>query len=143
MEALSDIGTGLVSGLAYGVVGIVVFVLGYFALDLVTPGKLGDIVYIDRSSNAALVVASGLLAVGTIVTTAILTSEEGILAGLLSTFGYGLLGVVLVAFSFMVIDWVTPGDLGAMLMDTQPHPAVYVTVAAHVSVGAIVAAAIS
>lgn len=143
MEALSDIGTGLVSGLAYGVVGIVVFVLGYFALDLVTPGRLGDIVYIQRSGNAALVVASGLLAVGTIVTTAILTSEDGILAGLLSTFGYGLLGVVLVAFSFLVIDWITPGDLGAMLMDAQPHPAVYVTVAAHVSIGAIVAAAIS
>lgn len=143
MEALGDIGASMVAGLAYGIAGIVVFVLGYLALDLVTPGRLGEIVYVHRSRNAALVVASGLLAVGIIVTTAILTSEEGILAGLVSTLGYGVLGVVLVAASFVIIDRLTPGDLGAMLTDTQPHPAVYVTVAAHVSVGAIVAAAIS
>lgn len=143
MEALGDIGASMVAGLAYGVVGIVVFVLGYVALDLVTPGRLGEIVYVHRSPNAALVVASGLLAVGIIVTTAILTSEEGIVAGLVSTLGYGVLGVVLVAASFVVIDRLTPGDLGAMLTDTRPHPAVYVTVAAHLSVGAIVAAAIS
>jgi uncharacterized membrane protein YjfL (UPF0719 family) len=143
METLNDLAFGLLSGLAYGLVGIVLLGLGYLALDLVTPGRLGDVVYRQRSANAALVVASGVLAIGTIVTTAIVTSDDAFVRGLSNVAGYGLLGVVLLAVSFLVVDRLTPGDLGEMLMDTERHPAALITAAAHLAVGAIVAAAIA
>jgi uncharacterized membrane protein YjfL (UPF0719 family) len=143
METLVDLSRGLLSGLAYGLTGIALLALGYVALDLVTPGRLGEIVYVRRCLNAAVVVASGLIAIGAIVTTAIAVSDDAFLRGLGSVVGYGLLGVVLLALAFVIVDRLTPGDLGAMLTDPQPHPAVYITAAAHLAVGAIVAAAIS
>jgi hypothetical protein len=89
METLNDLAFGLLSGLAYGLAGIVLLGLGFIALDLVTPGKLGDIVFNDRNPDAALVVASGVLAIGTIVTTAIVTSDDAFLRGLSNVPGTG------------------------------------------------------
>jgi uncharacterized membrane protein YjfL (UPF0719 family) len=143
METLNDLAFGLLSGLAYGLAGIVLLGLGFIALDLVTPGKLGDIVFNDRNPDAALVVASGVLAIGTIVTTAIVTSDDAFLRGLSNVAGYGLLGVVLLGISFLVVDKLTPGDLGQMLMDAERHPAALITAASHLAVGAIIAAAIA
>lgn len=140
-----DLGSEVLSAAAYGLVGIALMTVGYLAVDLLTPGRLGDLVYAERNRNAAILVASGALAIGTIVTTAILTSEseDGLGAGLLSAGVYGLLGVVLLSVSFVVVDLLTPGKLGELVTHPEPHPAVYVTAATHVAVGAIVAAAIS
>lgn len=133
------------AGLAYGLVGIVLMAIGYGAIDLLTPGKLGDLVYVHRNRNAAILVSSGTLAVGLIATTAILTSESqlGLGIGLGTTLGYGLLGIVLLSLSFLVVDVLTPGKLGAIVVDDHPHPAVYVSAATHLAVGAVVSAAIS
>jgi uncharacterized membrane protein YjfL (UPF0719 family) len=140
---LIDMVAGLGAGLAYALVGIVLLVLGFIALDLVTPGNLRTIVWVERSWNASLVVASGVVAIGAIVTTAIVTSEDEFLRGLSSAGGYGLLGVVLLGVSFWLVDRLTPGDLGQMLTEIDHHPAAYVTAASHLAVGAIVAAAIA
>lgn len=143
MDTLTDLAGGLLAGLAYSVVGIILLVLGFIAVDLVTPGRLRDVVYTDRNVNAALVLASGLIAIGTIVTTAIITSDDDLADGLTTTAGYGGLGVVLLGLSFLLVDRLTPGDLGAICTDDRLHPAVYVTIASHLVVGAIVAASIS
>ena len=140
---LTDLAAGLLSGLAYGAAGITLLVIGYVVIDVLTPGKLGELIYAQRNANAALVLASGLIAIAGIVTTAIVTSDDEFSRGIANTVGYGLLGVVLLAISFVVIDKLTPGKLGVICTDEEPHPAVYVTMAAHLAVGAIVAAAIS
>lgn len=140
---VSDLVNGLLSGLAYGGAGIALLMLGYVVIDVLTPGKLGELIYTHRNVNAALVVASGLLAIAAIVTTAILTSHDEFTRGIANTVGYGLLGVLLLGISFVVVDKLTPGKLGVICTDEDRHPAVYVTVAAHLAVGAIVAAAIS
>ena len=140
-----QLGFELLAAAAYGLVGIVLMAIGYGAVDLLTPGRLGDLVYVHRNRNAAILVASGALATGIIVTTSILTSESqaGLGPGLLSAALYGLVGVVLLAVSFVVVDLLTPGKLGEIVTDDHSHPAVYVTAASHLAVGAIVAAAIS
>lgn len=143
MEELRDLAGGLLSGVGYAVVGMLLLALGYRVLDALLPGDLGAQIYTDRNTNAALVVSSMLLAVATIVATAILTSDDELGRGLLDAAGYGLLGIVLLAASFVLADRLTPGSLGVICTDAQPHPAVYVTVASHLAVGAIVAAAIS
>ncbi len=143
MALLTDLAVGLLTGLVYGLIGIALLALGYVALDLVIPGKLGELVYTQRNPNAALVVASGLGAIGIIVATAIVTSDDVFGRGVATSLGYGLLGVVLLAVSFVVVDRLTPGNLGSIVADRERHPAVYITIAAHLAVGVIVAAAIS
>ena len=52
---------------AYTGVGIALLVLGFFALDLLTPGHLGRHIYEHRSINAAITLAAGFLGQGAIV----------------------------------------------------------------------------
>ena len=144
MDVLADLGRELAFVLGYGAVGVALLALGYVAIDLVTPGKLSDLIYVQRNVNAALLVASGLVAIGAIVATAIVTAADDLAEGLANAAGYGALGVVLLALSFWVVDKLTPGDLGEIVCgEARLHPAVFVNVAAHVAVGAVVAAAIS
>ena len=143
MDVFSDLPQGVLGSLAYTAVGLVIMALGYKVTDVLTPGNLTQLIYGDRNRNAALLVSSGVLALAAIVTTAILTSENELGAGLVSAFVYGLLGVVLLAVSFKVMDLLTPGDLGVICTDADAHPAIWLTAAAHLAVGAVVAAAIS
>ena len=143
MDFLNDLAFDLLAGLAYGALGLVLLALGYIAIDLLTPGRLTDLIYRERNWNAAAVVASGLVAIATINVTAIITSHDDLDKGLAYAGTFGLLGIVLLAISFVIVDKFTPGELGEIVCSPERHPAVVVTVANHVAVGAIVAAAIS
>ena len=143
MDLLNDLAAGLLSGLGYAALGVVLLALGYKVIDWLTPGDLNDLVYAQRNRNAALLASSGLLAIGVIVVTAILTSDDSFGRGIADAAGYGLLGIVLLAVSFKVVDALTPGDLGIICTDAEPHPAVWVTAVSHLVMGAVLAAAIS
>ena len=143
MDFLNDLAFDLLAGLAYGALGLVLLAVGYGAIDLLTPGRLTDLIYRDRNWNAGAVVASGLVAISTILVTAIVTSHDDLDRGLAYAGSFGVLGIVLLVVSFLVVDRLTPGDLGEIVCDAARHPAVVVTVANHIAVGAIVAAAIS
>jgi uncharacterized membrane protein YjfL (UPF0719 family) len=143
VDFLNDLAFDLLSGLAYGALGLVLLALGYGAIDLLTPGRLSDVIYRERNWNAAAVVASGLVAIATINVTAIITSHDDLDKGLAYSGAFGLLGIVLLAVSFVILDKFTPGELGEIVCAPERHPAIIVTVANHVAVGAIVAAAIS
>lgn len=127
---------------AFSLVGLALMALGFVLIDLLTPGNLREHVWAHRNRNAAILVASNLLGVGIIVTSAIFASADAVLAGLVSTVVYGVLGLVLMGLSFLVVDLLTPGSLGALLMDDTPHPAAWVTAASHLAVAAIVSAAL-
>lgn len=143
MDELTDLANGMLAALGYAAIGLVLLVVGYRVLDALLPGDLGRQIYTERNTNAALVVASGLIALGTIVTTAIATSDDEFGRGASNAGGYGLLGVVLLALVFVAMDRLTPGKLGDICTSTDHHPAVYVIVATMLTMGAIVAAAIS
>ena len=138
MHVLTEIGIVL----AYAAAGIVLMTVGYVLVDLITPGKLGDLIWHQRNPNAALVLASNLLAVGTIVVAAIAASADNFVTGILSTLGYGALGLALMVLAFFVLDMLTPGKLGEILMDPQLTPAAWISGVIHVVLGAIIAAAI-
>ncbi len=129
--------------LAYGVVGIALMGLGYGLVDLATPGRLHQLIWNERNRNAALLLASNLLSVGIIVVAAIVASEDDFVVGLVGAASYGFLGLVIMAAAFLLLDLATPGRLGEILVDPEPHPAVWVTAAIHLAAGAIIAAAIS
>ncbi|RCV49185.1 DUF350 domain-containing protein [Marinitenerispora sediminis] len=129
--------------LAYGVVGTALMALGYFIVDLLTPGKLHELIWTHRNRNATLLVAANTLGVAVVVATAILASPDDLLWGLLGTLVYGVVGLLLMGLSFLVVDLLTPGKLGAVVAESEPHPAVWVNASAHFAVAVTVAAAIS
>ena len=59
--------------------------LGYLLVDLLTPGKLRDLIWVESNPNAALLLAANQLGIALIVFTAIFTSYENFGEGLAST----------------------------------------------------------
>ncbi|MDX6676172.1 MAG: hypothetical protein QOE31_224 [Solirubrobacteraceae bacterium] len=143
MDYWQDLATQLAAGLLYGVVGIVLLALGYRMIDLLTPGHLGRQLCEDRNRNAGVITSAAMLAIGIIVTSAIISSDGDLAKGLGQSAGFGLVGIALLGVAFVVVDLLTPGKLGDILMGDEHEPMVYVTGAALLSVGGIVAAAIS
>ncbi|TDC65443.1 DUF350 domain-containing protein [Micromonospora sp. KC207] len=140
---MQNLVTDLLVTLAYGVVGVVLMGVGYGLVDVATPGKLHELIWTERNRNAALLLSSNLLGVGTIVVAAILASEDDFVIGLVGAAAYGIVGLVIMAAAFLLLDAVTPGRLGELLVDPEPHPAVWVSAVVHLATGAIIAAAIS
>ena len=62
--------------LAYSGVGLVVLVVGFYVLDLLTPGKLGQLV-MDGNPGAGLLAATGLASLGLIMYFAIHCTGAG------------------------------------------------------------------
>jgi uncharacterized membrane protein YjfL (UPF0719 family) len=143
MDYWQDLATQLADGLLYGVVGIALLALGYRMIDLLTPGHLGRQLCEDRNRNAGVITSAAMLAIGIIVTSAIISSDGDLAKGLGQSAGFGLVGIALLGVAFVVVDLLTPGKLGDILMGDEHEPMVYVTGAALLSVGGIVAAAIS
>ena len=128
---------------AYTAVGIALLTLGFFALDLLTPGKLGRHIHEERSVNAAIVLAAGFLGQGAIVFASIWTNGTSAFGeALLYTVVFGILGVLLQAVAFVVLDLITPGKLGAHVTEVAFHPASLVLAAVQLAVSAIVVASI-
>ncbi|MEU6203472.1 DUF350 domain-containing protein [Micromonospora musae] len=135
--------TDLLVTLAYGMIGVLLMGIGYALVDLATPGRLKELIWTDRNRNAAVLLASNLAAVGVIVVAAIAASEDDFVLGTIGATAYGILGLVIMAAAFLLLDALTPGRLGQILVDPEPHPAVWVSAVVHLATGAIIAAAIS
>jgi uncharacterized membrane protein YjfL (UPF0719 family) len=128
---------------AYTGVGILLLMAGAFALDMLTPGHLARHIYEERSVNAAIALAAGFLGQGAIAFSTIWTNAtSGFGTALSYTVAFGVLGVGLQVVAFVVLDLLTPGKLGATLMQVPFHPASLVTAASTLSVSAIIVASI-
>ena len=128
---------------AYTGVGIALLVLGFYALDLLTPGNLGRHISEHRSFNAAIALSGGFLGQGAIIFASIWTNAtSGFGRALLYTVVFGVLGVVLQAVAFVALDVLIPGRLGQHLMEPAFHPASLISAAVQLAVAAIIVASI-
>ena len=127
--------------LAYSGVGLVVLVVGFYVLDLLTPGKLGQLV-MDGNPGAGLLAATGLASLGLILYFAIHFTGAG-WDGLDDAAVFGLVGVLVQAVGFFVLDMVIPGKLGDHCFSPTLHPAAYVTAGIQVSVALVVCASLT
>ncbi|WP_413336299.1 DUF350 domain-containing protein [Brevibacterium sp. GP-SGM9] len=128
--------------LSYAVSGLVLMLIGYFVVDLLTPGKLHVLLWQQKSRTAAVLVASDLAGVAIIVIAAIRASSDDLLLGVISTLVFGIVGIILMALSFLLIDAFTPGKLGDIVKPDQFHPEVWVNATAHLGIAGIMAAAL-
>jgi uncharacterized membrane protein YjfL (UPF0719 family) len=139
---IRDILTNAYAAGAYSAVGVALMAISFVVLDLLTPGKLREHLWADRNRNAGILVSSNLAGIAVIVTAAIVASEGRLVEGLTYTAVYTIIGIVVMAVTFALIDVATPGRLGELLLHSEPHPAVWVQAVAHLGVSIIVAAAI-
>lgn len=128
--------------LSYAISGLILMLIGYGVVDLLTPGKLHELLWVEHSKNASILVAASLFGVSIIVATAIRASADDLVWGLISTLVYGLIGIILMALSFLLIDLLTPGKLGDMVHMEKVHPAVWVNASAHLGISLIMASSI-
>ncbi|TSE01266.1 DUF350 domain-containing protein [Skermania sp. ID1734] len=137
----NTIGHGAAAIVLYAIVGLVLMIIGFYAIDLTTPGKLRDLV---RSSkpNAVIVSASGMVSMALIVVLAIYSSSGKLAEGLLAAFIFGLIGIAAQVVSVRLVELVTGIEIGDVLASDVYVPDVWVVAAAHVSLGLIVAVAI-
>lgn len=140
---LADLLSGAGRSIVFGLLGIGLMALGFVLVDLLTPGKLRLLIWADRNPNAALLLAANQLGIAAIVFTAIFTSYDDFAQGLLSTVLFGIIGIAVMGFAFLVLDWLTPGKLGDVICTPERHPGAMVSAAAHFGAALIVCACIA
>ena len=125
----------------YAVIGAVLMYIGYFAIDLTTPGDLRGLVREGRP-NAVVVSAAGLVSMAFIVVVAIYISAGGFVAGVLNTTIYGLVGIVAQVVAVRGLEAVARLDVDGCLHDDRFTADAGVIAAMHVALGLVVAVAI-
>ncbi len=139
----ADLLSGAGRSIVFGLLGIGLMALGFVLVDLLTPGKLRNLIWVDKNPNAAMLLAANQLGIAAIVFTAIFTSYDDFGQGLLSTLIFGIIGIAVMGFAFVVLDWLTPGKLGDVIGTPERHPGAMVSAASHFGAALIVCACIA
>jgi hypothetical protein len=135
------IGRGIGAILLYAVIGVLLMLVGFWAIDVTTPGKLNRMVR-DGLPNSVLVTAAGMVSMAFIVVTAIYTSTGTLVEGLLGALVFGLVGIIVQVGGVRLLEWVTGIRIGLVLKSEVLEPEAFVVAAAHVALGLVVAVAI-
>ncbi|MBA2322940.1 MAG: DUF350 domain-containing protein [Pseudonocardiales bacterium] len=140
-DFFSVVGRGLGAIVLYALLGLLLMLIGFYAIDLTTPGKLNRLVREGRP-NAVAVTAAGLLSMSFIIVVAIYGSSGKLTEGLLAALIFGLFGIIVQAVAVRILEWVTGIDIGACLGAETLRPESIVVGAAHLALGLVVAVAI-
>ncbi|PXY31826.1 DUF350 domain-containing protein [Prauserella muralis] len=138
----TDLGRGIGAIALYAIVGLLLMLLGFYAIDFSTPGKLSELVR-RGLPNAVIVTASGMLSMAFIIVVAIWTSSSDLAEGLITSLVYGLVGIIAQVGAVRLLEWVTRIDVRSTIESDRFAPASFVVAAAHLALGLVVAVAIS
>lgn len=135
------IGRGIGAILLHAVLGTLLMLIGFYAIDWTTPGRLTALV---RSGlpNAVIVTAAGMVSMAFIVVVAIHQSTGVLLEGLLGALIFGLVGILAQVGGVRLLEWVTGIHIGAALRAETVRAEAWVVAAAHVALGLIVGVSI-
>jgi uncharacterized membrane protein YjfL (UPF0719 family) len=122
-------------------VAIVLMLAGFIAVDMLTPGDLRK--QVSESLNAGLLVGGKMVAVGIIIFSAIWTAPDGLSDGLVEAALYSVLGLIISAVMFILVDLILPADLRRLVEQKEFDPAICVAVGSEIGLALVIAAAIS
>lgn len=131
---------GVAGTLAYFVLAAVILVVGFVILDLITPGKLHELVFVHHLPNAAVITVAQQVSIGIIVVTAVLTSSGNLTQGLIETAVFGALGLVIQVIVMALLEVFTPGRFRDLVEDPKLRSGAVVASVLLVVVGAVNAA---
>src|ERR1700722_3377642 len=139
---LNPVVKGAVATILYFVVGMTVLVVGFVMVDVLTPGKLRQLVFIDRRPNAVMLACAMYLRLTTVIISAIANSYSQLGQGLVGVAVYGLIGVVLQGIALLTLHLVVPGNFQEHVDEPELHPASFATAVMLLAVGGVTAAAV-
>ena len=140
---LNPILKGVVATILYFLVGMAVLVVGFYMVDVLTPGKLRQMVFVDRRPNAVVIACAMYIALTIVIISAITTSYSQLGQGLVGVAVYGLMGVVLLGIALLTLHLVIPGDFHEHVDEPELHPASFAVALMLLAVGGVTAAAVS
>jgi hypothetical protein len=136
------LGRGLAAIVLYAIVGLVLMIIGFFAVDLSTACDLRKLVR-DGRPNAVLVTAVGTVAMALIVVLAIYASGgDSLWQGLITALAFGLIGIVAQVAGVRMLESLVGLDIGGLLAAEDARPQAWVVAAAHLALGLVVSVAI-
>ncbi|HEU5107918.1 MAG TPA: DUF350 domain-containing protein, partial [Micromonosporaceae bacterium] len=104
------LGEGIGAIALYAVIGVILMLIGFYAIDFTTPGKLSELVRAGRP-NAVIVTASGMLSMAFIIVIAIFGSGGDLAAGLIQSLVFGLVGIIAQVLAVRLLEWTTRLDV--------------------------------
>lgn len=131
---------GVIGTLAYFALAAVILVVGFVILDLITPGKLHELVFVHHLPNAAVITVAQQVSIGIIVVTAVLTSSDNLTQGLIETAVFGALGLVIQVIVMALLEVFIPGRFRDLVEDPKLRSGAVVAAVILVVVGAVNAA---
>jgi uncharacterized membrane protein YjfL (UPF0719 family) len=140
---LNPVLKGALATILYFLVGTAVLIIGFIVVDLVTPGKLRQLVFIDRRPNAVVLACANYIALAAVIISAIANSYNQLGQGLVGVAVYGLIGVVLQGIALLTLHFVIPGDFHEHVDEPELHPAAFAVAVMLLAVGGVTAAALS
>jgi uncharacterized membrane protein YjfL (UPF0719 family) len=140
---LNPILKGVLATILYFLVGMAVLVVGFYMVDVLTPGKLRQMVFVDRRPNAVVIACAMYIALTSVIISAIANSYSQLGQGLVGVAVYGLMGVVLLGIALLTLHLVIPGDFHEHVDEPELHPASFAVALMLLAVGGVTAAAVS
>lgn len=133
----------VVAAILYFVVGALVLAAGFALVDLLTPGKLRHLVFVEYRPNAVAVASGMYAALAIVVVSAIVASSTELAQGLVDAAVYGLVGVLLQGVALVILEAVVPGRFRDLIEADRLHPSAIATAVVLLAVGGVNAAALS
>ncbi|GAA4090003.1 DUF350 domain-containing protein [Nonomuraea soli] len=127
---------------AYAAVGVILLIIGFYVIDWAIPGKLSQIIKVERNPNATLLTTSGLAAVGLIVAASIWASGGRLVEGLTATAVFGLVGIAVQTIGMVVFDKVIGISIKDLVTESDLQPGTRLLATTHLAIGLITAVAV-
>ena len=135
------LGRGVGAIALYAVVGLVLMLIGFYAIDLATPGPLRKMV--DQGKpNAIIVSAAGIVSMALIVVLAIIAASGKLLDGLIAAAVFGLVGIAAEVVMMRVATIVLGIDMHTLLASDEYNHEALMVAAMQFALGMVVAFAI-
>lgn len=140
---LNPVLRGALATVLYFLVGTAVLIIGFTVVDVLTPGNLRQLVFIDRRPNAVVLACANYIALAAVIISAITNSYSQLGQGLVGVAVYGLIGVVLQGIALLTLHFVIPGNFHEHVDEPELHPAAFAVAVMLLAVGGVTAAALS
>ena len=138
---MAVLGRGAGAIVLYAVVGLVLMMIGFYAIDLTTPGPLRKMVDAGKP-NAIIVAAAGMVSMALIVVLAIYSSSGKLLEGLVGSAVFGIVGIVAQVVMMRIAAIVIGIDMNALFAAEEFSYEALMVAAAQFALGIVVAVAI-
>jgi hypothetical protein len=137
----SRLGSGAAAIILYSILGLVLMIIGFYAIDLTTPGPLRRMVNAGKP-NAIIVSAAGMVSMAFIVVLAIYSSSGKLAEGLLASAVFGLVGITAQVVMMRIAAVVIGVDMHALFDSDEYSYDSLIVAAAQFALGIVVAVAI-